>query len=114
MYGEVSSTVVPYAINYLAFSHFIHWPEDSLRQFGLKTLGQVLGSEEEGEAFAEYFAHWNARSVSDSQKKDAMKRAAALKSQVRYQGTGLERWRFWNWLTSVMQGWVEPETVSIT
>ncbi|MBN2291027.1 MAG: hypothetical protein JXM70_01300 [Pirellulales bacterium] len=114
MYGEVSSTIVPYALNYLAFSHFIHWPEDTMRQFGVKTLGQVLGSEEEGEAFTEYLSHWDARSLSDAQKKDAFKRAAALKDQVRYQGKGLDRWRFWNWLTLMMKGWVEPETVSIT
>jgi len=44
--------LIPWVLNYLAFSHFIHWPEDSLLDWGRKTLGQVLGSPDEGEAFA--------------------------------------------------------------
>ena len=63
MYGEVSSTIVPYAVNYLAFSHFIHWPEDTLRDFGRKTLSQVLGSEKDGEAFAEVLKKLGSRRV---------------------------------------------------
>jgi hypothetical protein len=47
-------------MNYLAFSHFTHWPEDSMRDFGRKTLGQVLGSAKDGEDFALVLSHLDA------------------------------------------------------
>ncbi len=112
IYGEVSSMHLPWALNYLAFSHFIHWPEDSLRQFGRKTLGQVLGSDDEGEAFAELLAHWDAGSLSDAQKTDIQRRGSALWKQVG-QGEHLTRWRFWNWLAHVASGTQDRHTVSI-
>ena len=60
IHGEVSCRHIPNALNYLAFSHFTHWPEDTMRDFGRKTLGQVLGSAEHGEAYVEVLAHWDA------------------------------------------------------
>ena len=112
IHGEVSTMHVPWALNYLAFSHFIHWPEDSLRQFGRKTLGHVLGSENEGEAFAELLAAWDGQSLSNAQKKDLAQRDKALVGQV-VAGKDLDRWRFWNWLHAMARGAVEPQIVGI-
>jgi len=112
IHGEVCSRHVPWALNYLAFSHFIHWPEDSLREFGRKTLGQVLGSEEEGEAYAETLAHWDAGTLTDAQREDAEKRAGALRRAVASEGTELVRWRLWQWLAAMCQGRLERHTAS--
>jgi hypothetical protein len=112
VHGEVSSTHVPWALNYLAFSHFIHWPEDSLRQFGIKTLGQVLGAPEEGEAFAELMAHWDAGSLSAAQKNDIRRRSKLWEDAV-LGGQHVERWRFWNWLMHMVEGTQDRQTVSI-
>ena len=112
IYGEMPSVHVPWALNYLAFSHFVHWPEDSLRRFGRETLGQVLSSEEEGEAFAELLAHWDAGTLKDTQKKDIELRAESLWRDVQ-QGKDLTRWRFWNWLAQIAHGYREAHTVSI-
>ncbi|GDY19216.1 hypothetical protein LBMAG56_05610 [Verrucomicrobiota bacterium] len=111
IHGEMSSQHVPWALNYLAFSHFTHWPEASLRQFGSKTLGPVLGSADEGEAFAETLAHVDAGTATDAQKNDAKKRRASLAQQVA-RGAQLQRWRFWNWLASVAVGHRERHTIS--
>jgi hypothetical protein len=111
IHGEVSSMHTPWALNYLAFSHFIHWPEDSLRAFGVKTLGPVLGSAAEGEAFAELLAHWDAGDLSDRQKADLKQRAGSLAAEVS-RGAGLARWRFWNWLARMASGYQERHTVS--
>lgn len=113
IHGEVSSMHVPWALNYLAFSHFIHWPEDSLRQFGKKTLGQVLGSEQEGEAFAELFAHWEAGSLTNAQKKDIQGRSQNLQSQVSGGSDPLIRWRFWNWLMHMAMGTQDRQTAGV-
>lgn len=112
IHGEVSTMHVPWALNYLAFSHFIHWPEDSLRQWGRKTLGQVVGSEDEGEAFAELLAAWDAGQLTDDQKKDLRQRSRTLQGEVAA-GRHLERWRFWNWLARLADGYDERHTVSI-
>ncbi|MBN2292330.1 MAG: hypothetical protein JXM70_07890 [Pirellulales bacterium] len=112
IHGEVSSMHVPWALNYLAFSHFTHWPEDSLRQFGSKTLEAVLGSAEEGEAFAELLAHWDAKTLSEQQKADLRQRNAALRGDV-LGGSHLERWRFWNWLAAMAEGGQDRQTVSV-
>jgi hypothetical protein len=112
IHGEVSSMHVPWALNYLAFSHFIHWPEDSLRQFGIKTLGPVLGAAAEGEAFAELFAHWDAGSLSEKQREDIRQRSTALEGAV-LSGTLLDRWRFWNWLSAMAEGRNDRQTVSV-
>jgi len=112
IHGEVSSRHIPWALNYLAFSHFIHWPEDTIRDFGRKTLGQVLGSEDEGEAFAELFASCDAGSLTDAQKEDITKRSNELRGQVAA-GKELERWRFWTWLSLMAAGRTEKHTASI-
>jgi hypothetical protein len=112
IHGEVSSMHVPWALNYLAFSHFVHWPEDSLRQFGSKTLGQVLGSAEEGEAFVELLAHWQANSLTEAHTKDLQQRVRTLEWAV-CGGAHLDRWRFWNWLSEMVRGRQDHQTVSI-
>ncbi len=112
IHGEVSSMHVPWALNYLAFSHFIHWPEDSLRQFGRKTLGQVLGREDDAEAFVEHLAGLDAGTLTDKQKKDIAKRVKSLTSDV-YAGKSLTRFRFWNWLHWLSHEHFERHTVSV-
>ena len=102
---------VPWALNYLAFSHFVHWPEDSLRQFGARTMSQVLGSEDEGVAFAELFAHYDSGSLTDKHKRDIQKRAAEWGGAAST-GRGLDKWRFWNWLNHMAKGALERQTVS--
>jgi len=110
--GEVSSMHIPYALNYLALSHFIHWPTDTIRQFGKKTLGQVLGSEDEGEAYAELLAHWDAGTLTEQQRKDLSQRSGGLAKQVSG-GEKLQSWRFWNWLHNVAENKQDKHTVSI-
>jgi len=103
---------IPWALNYLAFSHFTHSPEDTLRQFGRATLGQVLGSEDEGEAFVEHFAQWDSGSLDDARRKDIARRAGALQRQVA-NGEALTRWRFWNWLHLMAAGRQDQQTASL-
>ena len=111
IHGEVTARHVPWALNYLAFSHFIHWPEDSLREFGRKTLGQVLGNEDEGEGFADILAHWDAGALTDLHQKEAERRATELSRRVAV-SKDLERWSFWHWLAAMSSAVVEPHTVS--
>lgn len=102
IHGEVSNRYIPWALNYLAFSHFIHWPEDNLREFGRKTLSRVLGSEEEGEAYATILAHWDAGDLSDQLLELASPAAHGFdRREPPFPGDGLdayERYRFWQWL----------------
>jgi hypothetical protein len=112
IHGEVSSRHIPWALNYLAFSHFIHWPEDTLRDFGRRTLGQVFGNEQEGEAFAELLAGWDAGTLAGSQENEIAARARELQGSVGDEGSGLARWRFWHWLHRVAEGAPERHTVS--
>jgi hypothetical protein len=112
IHGEVSARHIPWALNYLAFSHFIHWPEDTIRDFGRKTLGQVLGAEDEGEAFAELLASWDAGTLTEAQKKDIDGRSRDLRGKVAG-GTALDRWRFWHWLAHMAAGRAERHTVSV-
>jgi len=106
IHGEVSSRCIPSALNYLAFSHFVHWPEDSMRQFGRKTLGQVLGSEDQGEAYAEILSHWDAGTLSDAHKKQAPAawREAGGKAYglARQSAEQWQRSRLWGWLDDVV------------
>lgn len=113
IHGEVSARHIPAALNYLAFSHFIHWPEDSLRAFGRKTLGQVLGSEAAGEAFCESLAHWDAGNLPEAQKQSIW--AQMEDPEHRFIGGSLEalhRWRFWDWLAKMAEGRQERHTGS--
>ena len=111
IHGEVTSRHIPWALNYLAFSHFIHYPEDSLRDFGAKTLGQVLGDEDQGEAFVELLAHWDAGDLTEEQKKDIGRRQGSSRGAV-VGGDGLDRWRFWDWLDRVASGTPDRHTAS--
>ncbi len=109
IHGEVSSRHIPAALNYLAFSHFTHWPEDSLREFGRKTLGQVLGSKKEGEDFAVILAHWDAGALTDELKKLAHPAQHGFGNMICASNCGdvdeFQRMRFWNWLyETVMSG----------
>ena len=112
IHGEVSSMHIPYALNYLAFSHFIHWPEDTLRQFGRKILGQVFGNQDEGEEFVERLAYLEADRLSDEQKKEIHRRCKDYSNAV-YRGQELTRFRFWHWLDQQCSGDCERQTVSI-
>ena len=112
IHGEVSSMHVPWALNYVAFSHFIHWPEDSLREFGKKTLGAVLGSPDDGEAFAVLLAAWESHSLMPTQKTDIATRTDSLARNVSH-GKDLHRYRFWRWLHAVSHDQTDPYTASI-
>ena len=111
IHGEVTSRHIPCALDYLAFSHFIHWPEDSLREFGRKTLGQVLGSEQAGEAFVEILSHWHGNALTEGHK--ALCQEYARRSHGRDGSrTSLERSWFWRWLEARVRGKVEQHTLS--
>lgn len=113
MYGEVTARNIPNALNYLAFSHFIHWPEDSMREFGRKTLGQILGSEQAGESFAVCLAHCLAGSLTDGMKDEIETRASSLKKDVAHGARdALEPWRFWTWMRAMKWGFAEKHTSS--
>jgi hypothetical protein len=125
IYGEVSSRFLPWGLNYLAMSHFIHWPEDSLRDFGRKTLGQVLEGPDDGERFAVCLARWDSGVLTGADRADLAARAAELRRALRNdvtpdlrnaprsgQGSLLECYRFWNWLDTLAGGEREQYTVS--
>lgn len=105
IHGEATSRYIPCALNYLAFSHFIHWPEDTMRDFGRKTLSQVLGSEEDGETYAVILSHWDAGTLTDDLKKQAnpadhgfiLSRAGSACKDA----DDLQRHHFWSWLSSM-------------
>lgn len=106
IHGEVTARHIPAALNYLAFSHFTHWPEDTLRDFGRKTLGQVLGSEEDGESYARILAHWDAGTLTA----EHAGQVAPEKHGFRTRAAGsacdtveeFQRYRFWNWLEQMV------------
>ncbi|MFB3891228.1 MAG: hypothetical protein ACE15C_04300 [Phycisphaerae bacterium] len=113
IHGEVTSRCIPWALNYLAFSHFSHWPTDTLREFGRKTLGQVLGHEDEGERFVEIMANWDAGTLTDDHKADARKTARELEISVSAgRRKDLDRLRFWMWLERMTSGASEPHNAS--
>ena len=102
IHGEVSSRLIPCALNYLAISHFTHWPEDNLRDFGRKTRGRVLGSEQDGEDYAVILANWDAGTLTENLKKLADPKQHGNKVRVAgsMEGTAcdFQRYRFWEWL----------------
>ena len=112
IHGEVSALHVPYALNYLAFSHFIHRPADTLREFGRRTLGQVLASEQHGEEYAECLAHWDAGTLTDDHRKLLADRVGPSYS---FHGSlaDHERMRLWQWLHAMSEGRVEKHTMSL-
>lgn len=116
IHGEVTSRHIPAALNYLAFSHFTHWPEDTLREFGQKTLGEVFNNPKEGEDFVEILALWEAGKVDEQLKKRIKERYdAAYSIIVPYSKDVSEskhtKFFFWNWLYRLLSGFhdiVEP------
>lgn len=107
IHGEVTSRYIPAALNYLAFSHFTHWPEDTLRDFGRKTLGQVLDGEHHGEEFATVLAHWDAGSLTAEHESQAHPDRHGF--SLRMAGSACEtveqlrRYRFWEWLHQMVK-----------
>ncbi len=108
IHGEVSSRHIPNALNYLAFSHFTHWPEDTMRDFGRKTLGQVFGSEEHGEAYAEILSHWDAGSLTKEHTKQADPNRRGFRARIAGSACDtvedFQRYRFWEWLQQMVKG----------
>lgn len=102
IHGEVTNRHIPWALNYLAFSHFIHWPEDTIRDFGRKTLSQVLGSEEAGETYAVILSHWDGGTLTEDLRKLADPANHGFVPRVG--GSSCEdvdefqAYRFWEWL----------------
>ncbi|MGQ9684348.1 MAG: hypothetical protein ACUVX9_17620 [Anaerolineae bacterium] len=114
IHGEVSPRFVPAALNYLAFSHFLHWPEDSLRGFARGTLAQVLGSEAEAEEYVEVLAHLDAGSLSEEHRVLALRRHVERERALGTHGrAAIQPWRFWQWLDYLCRGYTERQTVSI-
>jgi hypothetical protein len=112
IHGEVTPRSVSYALNYLAYSHFIHWPFDSLRDFGRKTMGTVLGSPGEGEEYVEILARHESGLLTPTEKNDLAKKELALQKAVEV-GRDLIPWRYWYWLNRIAQGITERHTASI-
>jgi hypothetical protein len=112
--GEVTALCPPWAMNYLAFSHFTHWPEDNIRDFGRKTLGQVIGGEKEGEQFVELLCAWDGKSLADSQKKDIRAKARALRTDYSGRGRREKFWQahLWHWLDRMAHDLVELNNAS--
>ena len=70
-----------------------------------------FGGEDEGEAFAELLAHWDAGDLTDEQKKDIGQRRNSSRGAVTG-GSDLEKWRFWDWLDRVASGEQDRHTAS--
>ena len=102
IHGEVSSRHIPAALNYLAFSHFVHWPEDTVLGFGRRTLSQVLGSEKDGEEFALVLAHWDAGTLTDELRRLAAPSNHGFTARICASNCNdveaYQRFRFWAWL----------------
>jgi len=107
IHGEVSARHIPNALNYLAFSHFTHWPEDTMREFGRKTLGQVLGSAEHGEAYAEILSRWDAGSLTKEDKEQVNPSRRGFRPRIAGSAydtlEDLQRYRFWAWLQQMIK-----------
>ena len=116
IHGEVTARHIPAALNYLAFSHFTHWPEDTLREFGQKTLGEVFNDPKEGEDYVEILALWQENLVDEELKKRVKERYdAAYSIIVPYSEDASDfahtKFFFWNWLYRLLSGFhdiVEP------
>ena len=116
IHGEMSARNIPSALNYLAFSHFTHWPEDTMRDFGRKTLGQVFGSEEHGEAYAEKLSQWDAGTLTKEHAAEVDPSRHGFR--VRVAGSAgdtleeFQRYRFWEWLQQMVKGKCDRRYVS--
>jgi hypothetical protein len=62
--------------------------------------------------YVELLAHWESGSLAEAQKKDLRQRIQTLQWAV-YSGTHLDRWRFWNWLSEMVWGRQDRQTVSV-
>jgi hypothetical protein len=98
IHGEISTRCIPYALNYLAFTHFSYHPEASLREFGRAMLGPILGSAADGERFVEWLAKAEAGGCSPDELKQLDKHVADSLRTVAAQGAGLTPARCWRWL----------------
>ena len=113
IHGEVTAGYVPWALNYLAFSHFTHWPEDTMRQFAAKTLAPVLGNEREAQEFMELFSHYDSGAFTEADARLAKERDDAYREHAaRGRKEAIETYRMWHWLHRVGTGQHETETVS--
>lgn len=56
IYGEISWRDVAQELNYLAFSHFLFHPEDSLRDFAEVKLSPLVGGSELAQRYIEFLA----------------------------------------------------------
>jgi hypothetical protein len=115
IHGEVSASHIPAALNYLAFSHFTHWPEDTLRDFGKKTLGEIFHNEREGVMYAEIFSHWDSGTITE----DDIKQTTDIWNDIQkytFRGNTLDiesnitRLRFWYWLRAMLSKQNRNET----
>ena len=118
IHGEVSPQHIPAALNYLAFSHFTHWPQDSLREFGRKTLGQIFEDEKEGELYAQILAFWDSKKLEESHISTVNNIWNRLEKYFRIGSseetdTNYRRSRFWYWLRKMVNNIHEEHTVSI-
>jgi len=116
IHGEVNAAHIPAALNYLAFSHFIHWPEDTLTDFAKKTLGPVLGCIKAGNDFIETLCLWDDGAIDEDRKKyiaqeylnhKNVNNAAAINKDVE----SYQRYLFWLWLNSIINGRQDKHTV---
>jgi hypothetical protein len=107
IHGEVTSRHIPYALNYLAFAHFTHRPQDTLRDFGRHTLAQVLGSAQDGEDYAVVLAHWDAGTLTDDLRKLASPGSHGFSTvpcaSNCVDADGYQRFRFWEWLDAAVK-----------
>jgi hypothetical protein len=112
--GEVTARHIPAALNYLAFSHFTHWPNDSLRAFGQKTVGPILGGENEGERFVEWMCDWEAGTLTVDQKRELKAKATEHRNAVGSRGDRSCFWpsQFWHWLERMAHDMKEVQTAS--
>ena len=79
-----------------------------MRDFGRKTLGQVLGSEEHGEAYAEILSHWDAGSLTKEHTKQADPNRRGFRARIAGSACDtvedFQRYLFWEWLQQMVKG----------
>ncbi len=108
IHGEVSSRHIPSALNYLAYSHFIHWPEDSLLEFARKTLAPVLGSVQDAEDYVGILARWTSGEATEGDRQAAAPARRGYGHQARMMLRAsdpperYQRFLFWRWLSTVL------------
>ena len=117
IHGELSSEHIPMALNYLAYSHFIHWPEDNLFEFAQKTLAPVLGSEEQAEDYIRLLCQWDEGKVDMEYEAGVKAKYFGVKNiREMYMHVkdvdSSQKLRFWVWLFDIIEGHKDRETVS--